>query len=182
MDLVTGGLRVDEEELRRGEFRCDPALCKNRVCCGVFDIAITFEERDRILRLLPQIIKCCPGLSAKDSPFLLTPCEIFIRKRPDGLCWFNVPDGQGRVWCGIHAAALAAGENPYTWKPLNCALWPFLRDGVGRLTLDEDASFPCLRHHAAQALHNARVDPELHALLEQLAASLNDTLCVEKPL
>ncbi len=169
MEYGIAQMRVAGRELRRGTYGCDPALCKARVCCSVFDIAITHEERDRLISLLPRMVPFCPWLAEGEEPFLTTPWELFIRKRPDGLCWFNFRDDAGRAWCGVHAAALAAGENPYAWKPLNCASWPFLRDGSGRLTLDDDASFPCLRHCANDA---TVPDPELLALLRQLADGL----------
>lgn len=168
-DICIAHLRIDPAELRKGEYGCDPALCKNRVCCSVFDIAVTQEEEQRLRSLLPLIEPFCPWLSDGEDPILHTPWELFLRKRADGLCWFNFRDEEGRAWCGIHAAALKAGVNPYAWKPLNCAVWPFLRDGSQRLTLDEDSSFPCLRNSASG---HPQDDPELLALLSQLAESL----------
>lgn len=173
MEYVVAHLRADEAELRRGAYACDPALCKGRVCCAVFDVAVTHEEQARLRTLLPRVAAFCPWLTEGEDPFLLTPWEIFIRKRRDGLCWFNFVDEQGRAWCGVHAAALAAGENPYAWKPLNCALWPFLRDGSGRLTLDDDTSFPCLRHTPASPEHV----PQHLVLATPGAAGAPDSVC-----
>lgn len=167
MDLKYGEFFVDEAELRKLKYKCDPALCKGDVCCAIFDIAITFEEKERIEGLMGRLLEYCPWLADGESAFKLTPCELFIRKRESGLCWFNYKDEQGRCWCALHSAALDAGENPFEWKPLNCSFWPFLRDGVGRLEVDTNTPAPCLVENPEGA-----VDGKLVAMLEQIVVGL----------
>ncbi len=169
MDCNYGEFVIDDQEFCRLEYKCDPELCKDGVCCAVFDIAITFEERDRIETLLDRVKKYCPWLEDGESPFQLTPCELFIRKRPDGLCWFNYRDSKGRCWCALHSAALEAGENPFKWKPLNCSLWPFLRDGMGRLEVDTHTKAPCLRINIS-----GKAEEELISMLEEIVEGMAD--------
>lgn len=164
MDKRYGEFIIDEGQFCQRSYGCDPQLCKDGVCCAVFDVAITFEEKARIENIFDKLYEFCPWLKDGESPFQLTPCELFIRKRPDGLCWFNYRDDAGRCWCAIHAAALMAGENPFSWKPLNCSLWPFLRDGENRLEVDMHDDFPCLKLNADNV-----ADEELLKLIEAIA-------------
>lgn len=173
MDLHYSGLKVNHNELCKGEYHCQPRLCGDNVCCAKFDIAITLEERDRIAGLLPLLVEYCPWLeNAADSPFLQTPCEVFIRKRPEGQCWFNYQDYEGRWWCALHSAALRDGENPFAWKPLNCSLWPFLRDGANRLHLDDSTRAPCLQIKSEPT--DQTMDMNLLDMLEKIGQGLSD--------
>lgn len=163
MDLEFGKFKIDERELLKRSYRCDPGLCKGGVCCAVFDIAVTFEEKDRIEKLIPKILKYCPWLETEADFFKLTPCELFIKKRENGLCIFNWQDEQDRCWCALHSAALEDGLNPFSLKPLNCSMWPFLRDGENRLELDTKTPAPCLKEKT-----DSVPDAELLAMLNMI--------------
>ncbi len=162
--LKFGAFTLSAEELQGCSYRCDPALCRGRVCCAIFDIAITLEERTRIYNLLAELYPLCPWLETESSPFQITPCEIFIKKRENGLCIFNWEDADGNAWCALHTLALQRGENPFKVKPLNCSLWPFLRDGNNQLELDRKTNAPCLNYTSEADLQ----DPELLNLLQSL--------------
>ncbi len=163
--LKFGEYTVDSSELETGEYKCDPALCKGNVCCAIFDIAVTFEERIRISEYIYELYKYCPWLKDFKNVFKITPCEILIKKRENNLCLFNWEDEEGRAWCALHSLALEKGENPFKLKPLNCSLWPFLRDGNNNLELDRHTNAPCLK------LNNTKVekDPELLAMLKDIS-------------
>ena len=77
------GLRVKHGELCRGEYRCEPALCGEGVCCSQFDIAVTLEEHERISGLLARVMEFCPWVvdEGTGGVFKRTPSEIFINKR-----------------------------------------------------------------------------------------------------
>lgn len=163
--------RADEpENLRRFTYACEPALCREKVCCAHFDIAVSAAERERIIKRLPRLRRYCPWLPENaDAVFTATPCFLFIKKQANGLCLFNFPangrDAQDGYYCAIHALALAEGENPYAVKPRGCALWPFLEDGAGNLRVDDETTvFPCLRPCPARAA----ADPHFTELLDAL--------------
>lgn len=172
MEINFCGLTVQHGELCRGEYCCEPKLCGEGVCCAHFDIAITLEEHERISGLLARVLEFCPWVveEGASGAFKRTPSEIFINKRPGGKCWFNFRTPEGRWLCGLHAAALKAGENPYAWKPLNCALWPFLRDGAGNLTLDTGSGLPCVRGRDDAN----EPDKELYRMIGDIAEALGD--------
>ena len=169
--LKFGEYTIARKELKSCQYKCDPALCTGHVCCAVFDIAITISERDRISTLLPELEEYCPWMRGNPEFFKITPCEIFIRKRGNGLCIFNWEDTEGRAWCAIHTLALKKGLNPFKLKPLNCSMWPFLRDGGNQLELDRDTPAPCLKFHAERP----EDDPELRLMLEDIAAPEEST-------
>ncbi len=165
-ELQFGKFSVDSQELEKGEYSCDPILCKGSVCCGVFDIAVTVEERLRITELLGELEELCPWLKDYTNAFKVTPCEIFIKKREDGLCLFNWEDQEGRAWCALHTLALKKGQNPFRVKPLNCSLWPFLRDGNNHLELDTHTDAPCLKFDLKKKTPNEELLAMLEALCE----------------
>lgn len=165
-DLHVGTLRVDPAALTSHAYRCDPSLCRDCFCCARFDVALTREEAARIESLLPELVAYCPWLEEEGrlvDPFHPTPCEIILRKRADGACILNHDAGDGRLYCAIHSWALARGKNPFAFKPLPCSLWPFVRDGADRCTLDLQSAPPCLTPKSDSA-----PDPELLALLQSI--------------
>ena len=162
--LEFGKYRIARKELTGCSYKCDPALCTGHVCCGIFDIAITFSEREKITSLLPELTAFCPWLAGNPDIFKITPCEIFIAKRENNMCIFNWEDTEGRAWCAIHTLALKKGLNPFQTKPLNCSMWPFLRDGNDRLELDKDTTAPCLKFHSEPQ----EADPELLQMLDHI--------------
>ncbi len=163
--LQFGRYTIAESEISSCHYSCDPSCCKGNVCCKTFDIAITFEERNRIEDLLPELYQYCPWLKDMENCFQLTPCELFIRKQSNGLCVFNWLDDNGGAWCALHTLALKKGLNPFKVKPLNCSLWPFLRDGADHLELDRETPAPCLNFTDTQGT----ADPELLHMLGCIA-------------
>lgn len=157
------------EGMRDFDYLCDPALCREHVCCGHFDIAISAEEKERILALLPRLKRFCPWLADEPDIFRETSCFLFLCKR-QGLCVLNFPvngrNAEDGYYCALHALALQDGENPYAVKPRGCALWPLLEDGAGNLRVDDETTrFPCLRRREDCSAEPA---PELQKLWESL--------------
>ncbi|GHV19123.1 hypothetical protein AGMMS49959_03080 [Planctomycetales bacterium] len=149
-------------ELKNYRYVCAPEQCGERVCCRIFDIAVTAEERERIGARREELASYCPWLAATTELFTVTPHFILLKKRDDGLCVFNYA-ANGGYYCALHALALARGENPYRAKPRGCATWPFLADNDGTLHLDKTA--PCLRRVTPPA---AQADANLLALISEL--------------
>lgn len=172
-DLAFGTLRVAPDALTTHAYRCDPALCRDASCCARFDVALTHAEADRIRDRLPELLPFCPWLQEDGQlvdPFHLTPCEIILRKRADGTCLLNHQADDGRLYCAVHSWALAHGENPFAVKPLACSLWPFVRDGADRCTLDHESAPPCLTPKS-----DPNPDPELLALLTSIPSTSRET-------
>lgn len=76
--------------------------------------------------------------------------------------------------CALQAAALAAGEHPWRYKPFYCILHPFDLDDDGRITLPEGGEIraepaSCLRPHTQSVPLVVTFAPELAYLLGEKA-------------
>jgi hypothetical protein len=83
----------------------------------------------------------------------LGPDTFAVRRGASGLCAFAFRDGDGRVLCTVHAAALRRGTELRQAKPLCCLLWPLslTRSRPAVLSVQEGAfRYPCNRPRPAE--------------------------------
>jgi len=118
-------------------------------CCSSFEVTLSDEEIDRIIKYMPQAAQLCPHLVSNDS-FNNVFDEISeglhaIDTDEDGTCLFAYHK-DGKMLCSLHTVALEEGVPLRRIKPVTCILWPLaLFEGRRTiLTVDEEAwKFSC---------------------------------------
>src|SRR5512146_2319816 len=103
---------VDVEALLSLENRCNGCGRGQKRCCSSYDVCVTNAEVKRIIKVLPEAAKYCPGLKIAggyDNMFEEEEPGLFsIDTGYDGLCVFAYWS-RGRTHCSLHTVAVTLG-------------------------------------------------------------------------
>ncbi len=148
---------VDADALCGLEHVCDPALCRHKSCCGVYDIWVSAEDRERFAKHLKDasalLGRAGQGMDMNDV-LRWVGAGYILRKNKDGLCMLAYRVEDGRVLCSLHSAALQRNCSPRRAKPSSCTLWPLSLTGTaghGTVSIQPGAfEFPCNRRRESR--------------------------------
>lgn len=144
---------VDLASLLAIDHACTGCTPKELCCCARYEVCITNKELNRIIEVLPEIVKICPHLKAGegfDNLFdEVEPGLFALDTTEKGLCLLAFVSGN-KIRCSLHTAAAKLGLPLQQVKPKACLLWPLsFSEGAELLSIDEDAlSFPCTTRRA----------------------------------
>lgn len=117
-------------------------------CCARYEVCVDAKELNRIIQVLPEVVKLCPHLRTAggyDNVFdEVEPGIYAIDTTESGLCIFAFVSDH-RIRCSLHTVGLTLGIPLAQVKPKACLLWPLaFSEGDTALSLEEDAlSFRC---------------------------------------
>lgn len=138
-----GNLLFDEETMQL-PYLCDTALCmpskekgskakkcKCTSCCVSYAPRISTGERERIDKILPDVIKRFPFLAAdikKHNGYYYWDenYDRFVVKKQKEYCVFLTPDAKdfGFHACTLHSYCLEKKLPPALYKPSACSMFP----------------------------------------------------------
>ncbi len=158
-------------DVRRLCMTCISARCRREgaYCCRKLDVYVSEKERERIEQRLDEIAVFAPWLrlagDTYDDVFAAEEeAGLRIEHRADGGCSFLFRDAEGAERCAIHAAALAAGDDPLRLKPRTCATWPLALSDASVDLVREAHAYGCVGEPRDGA---PRLIDQAHALLEE---------------
>ncbi len=162
MNTISGHIAVadylvDADALCGLEHACDPTLCRHKSCCGVYDIWVGAEDRERLAEHLKDA-STLPGGAGRsmDMHDVLrwVGAGYILRKNKDGLCMLAYRAEDGSVLCSLHSAALQRNCPPCRAKPSSCTLWPLSLTGAAghRIVSIQPGAFefPCNRRRISR--------------------------------
>jgi len=141
-------LYVDLASILSVDHACDGCRPGEPCCCSAYEVCVTTAELERIIPVLPEVVRFCPHLGTVDGYDNIfdevEPGLFAIDTDDDGLCLFAFRSG-GKVRCSLHSAGVALGLPPEKVKPKACLLWPMnFSEGKEVLSLvDEALTFRC---------------------------------------
>jgi hypothetical protein len=179
------GHSVDVDALIGLAHHCQPFLCRDSgSCCVAYDVWLGDEERRRILEVAPAAATYLPGGSVPEAAVRQWgPDAHALAKDEAGRCALAYRDGEGRVLCSLHSAALDLGLAPEEVKPESCVLWPLSvtssRPPV--LSVQEGAlRYPCNRRRRACGLDEGVAGILQQVLGEEFLAEVERLVATEQ--
>ncbi|HAK61066.1 MAG TPA: hypothetical protein DCO77_11925 [Nitrospiraceae bacterium] len=141
-------VRVDLASIRSVDHDCGGCATTEKSCCARYEVCVTAAELNRIILLLPEVVKLCPHLGTDegyDNVFEEVGQGLFaLDTTEDGLCTFTFVLDH-KIRCSLHTVGTALGLPLNKVKPKACLLWPLsFSEGDEVLSVVDDAlSFPC---------------------------------------
>jgi hypothetical protein len=139
---------VDLASILAIDHACTGCTPKELCCCARYEVCVNNAELNRIIEVLPEIVKLCPHLET-DEGFENMFDEVerglyALDTTEEGLCLLAFASNN-TIQCSLHTVASRLGLPLWHVKPKACLLWPLsFSEGKEVLSLDEDAlSFPC---------------------------------------
>lgn len=142
-------VRVDLAAILSIDHACRGCARPETCCCARYEVCVDTAELNRIIQVLPKVVKFCPHLkTAKgyDNVFEeVEPGLYALDTTEDDLCVFAFRS-KHTIRCSLHAVGLTHGPPLSEVKPKACLLWPLsFSDGDEFLSLANDAlSFRCV--------------------------------------
>jgi len=168
--LIVKGYTVEIAKILELQHHCNPTLCGERCCCGVFDGWIRPHEIDRMQQYLSEAVKYLPSTNNNVFDYLRwVGAGYVLRKDSSGMCRLAYQNDAGHFLCALHSAAFDLGISPKDTKPDGCLLWPFCLIGRDHKTLSVQNGiyeFPC-NHRRSIRLANNELDAGTSGLIEE---------------
>lgn len=142
-------VQVDLATILSVDHACRGCARPETCCCARYEVCVDTAELNRIIQVLPMVVKFCPHLKTAggyDNVFEeVEPGLYALDTTEDGLCVFAFRSNH-TIRCSLHAVGLTQGLPLGKVKPKACLLWPLsFSDGDEFLSLANDAlSFKCV--------------------------------------
>jgi hypothetical protein len=141
-----GRFRVDWKSIGTIDHECTGCSKAAECCCARYDVCVDSSQMRRILTVLPEASRFCPGLKEGEGY-----ANVFetsgdglhsIDTHENGLCVFAFRK-DGLIRCSLHAVESELGLPLGTVKPKMCVLWPLTFSGKGDVLTLHDGALSC---------------------------------------
>lgn len=149
----------------------------SKSCCAKYDVVVTEAELNRIILVLPEVAKLCPGLKTEDGY-----ANVFeeaekghysLDTHENDLCVFAFKE-KGKIRCSLHAVETKLGMPLGTVKPAVCILWPLTFSEKGDVLTLHDNALACECSSIREKPSN-QISPDLLATIRHFSGSLDET-------